>query len=438
MLKAQEVREDLDKICRSSDAVWLDYDSIHTNDGQADLDKYLKAYEYLGVDKGQLMSLGGIVLKFGGGHQISYGSAAALGGYISTNTKNGKSLVCVSGFDLLIEQYSVYHECGHLFQNKLNFFNDSALRRDYGRYLSEVHANIFASAVIFLKTPKIIDYKKAQVWMFSKGVRDFFSSDDAWQGSFGNKVSRYYYVSLPIELALLRDIHKQGRKNFIKKYTLSNGSIDFENLARYCKQIVDNNAYSQDYFMGIIKNPDTFKEQRIYKQKKVYRFLGSAFGYHLAAQMYKKTKQHQAIDRKQRQLQRKLLKPLPDVDDEAIIFNRVADIDMLQVAVSQKYCEPINLYKVVSKDKEVYDKLKSYKSRSPEKYKAMRAAYSKICRIYNENQDSEQFKRQFNQISEPFKGRAAFWQLHETKRMQLLKQKSEKSLTGQVPKINER
>ncbi len=410
MLKPEEVREDLNKICHSNDAVWLDYDSIHTENEQKDLKKYLKTYEYLGINREQLLLLGGLSLKYGGGEQIAYGSMARLSGSTIRSLVNNKNLVCISGFDTLVEQYVVYHECGHLYQNSLGLFPVKN-QDNYIRYLRENHANTFAAAVFFIKTPKILDYKKARLWLLSKNTSDFFTNQEIINGVFGNTWSKYYYASLPVEAALLKDIHRQGRKNFIKKYTNSDGGIKFEELAYYCKDIVEANAYTPEYLESIMKNPQIFKKQRIYRQKKIYRILGKAFRAHITLIGKQKIKKRRAIDCKRRQYEQEKIKPLPDNNEEAYLFNQAAAIDIARTLISQQYSELLDLKEVV-KDEDYLKNFEDIKEVNPEKYEQIVKRCNQIRIIYQRNKENMSFELFFNLIADN-DGRNKFWHLVE-------------------------
>lgn len=419
MLKPEEVRADLDNICRRNNAVWLDYDSIHTQDENHDMEEYVNAYKFLGLSKVQMLTCGRLCLKYGGGLEIAYGTEAKIGGNTSYNKISGKSLLTVPGFNMIGEQHTVYHECGHLLQYNLKFFQDDGLDKNYQNYLREVHANAFANAVFFIKAPDILSYKKSRAWLAAKNIKGFFFDEEYNLGSFGRYLSKYDYASLPIEKALLKDIHHQGRKAFLERYTDDKGDIKFSELARYCKSIVDSYAYSQDYYLQIRDNPAVFKAQKIYRRKKAYRFLGKVFDKYTAWELKQKKLRHEAVDEERAAAVSKVFDPLPEKDNEAIYLNRLASIDIAQTIISQRYQRHFDLYEIVNENTEYKKDMENIRQKSPEHYQQIMHFCSIIKDNYSEYCHNPRFAKLFDKLNNPFGGREDFWQLREQKRRQL-------------------
>lgn len=339
-MKSNTVRSDLQQICEDTYAQYLCYDDIHTTDEKKDVEKYLQALKKAGYSLRQSLKNGIISPEYGGGLKINHFGEREEAGY-TLSAKNGRSLVVVSGFDTDYERNTVYHECAHLYQQKLNLF---ALQKDedYRKYLQEVHANTFASMVMLLRSKTVLEYKKQQLCRIATGINTFNRTNQ----------KHFYYLSLPLELELIKDVRRKGRKNVLKSFS-KNGRLDFEKMACYTADLVEKYAYSKQQWRKILQNQSVWKYDRLKRKAKAWRVLGKKYVAYDTKKYALKQERHTLIDQQRWARVKEKLKNIPQIDEEARILNAVCAIDVWQTKLAQAYAYYEDLNSVV-KNQTVY------------------------------------------------------------------------------------
>jgi len=348
-MKSSTVRSDLRQVCEDTYAQYLCYDDIHTTDEKKDVEKYLQALKKAGYSLRQSLKNGIISPEYGGGLKINHFGEREEAGY-TLSAKNGRSLVVVSGFDTDYERNTVYHECAHLYQQKLNLF-DLQKDEDYRKYLREVHANTFASMVMLLKSKTVLEYKKQQLCRIATGVNTFNRSSQ----------KHFYYLSLPLELELIKDVRRKGRKNVLKSFS-KNGRLNFEKMACYTADLVEKYAYSKRQWYKILQNQSVWKYDRLKRKAKAWRILGKKYVAYDTKKYAAKQERHAFIDQQRWARVKQKLKNIPQIDEEACILNAVCAIDVWQTKLAQTYAYYEDLNSVV-KNQTVYFEQK-YKDES--------------------------------------------------------------------------
>ena len=409
MLTAEEVRRDLNDICAQTSAHWLCYDDIHTEDKEKDVNLYLREMQRIGYSKLMLLYTGNIQLSYGGGLEIKHQVEACFSGYTRNGyQKNKNMLVILSGFDTDNDKHTVYHECAHLLQFKYNTFG-IRYRNDYTTYLSEVHANTFASMVLFLKADSVLEYKKRRFGRFADGVE---------------KISEnvFYYMSLPVELQLMKEIRKNGRLNTLRSFQ-KNGRLDFKKILFYTKDLVEKYAYSEEEFNQIKNHTPPFKHLLLQKKAYAYRLVGKAYWEYEFFRYHKKQKKHTKIEKARIQKALKKVKCLPRKTSLAEIINEICMLDCYQVEMTSKY-EIFNSFYAL-KNNTVPLEIPSSLKETPDKIKQIQKTFEKMRAIYQKYKENEMFQSLFEKL-ETFDGRDEIWALKEKERAKIASLKSPK------------
>ena len=405
MLTAEEVRKDLENICAQTDSHWLAFDYIHTKDSQKDADLYLKEMKRLGYTRGMLLGSGNLELSYGGGTEIKHQEELYFSGYTMNGYKKNKNrLVILYGFDTDNDKHTVYHECAHLFQFKFNTFG-IRFRNDYSTYLSEVHANTFSSMVLFLKSRNILEYKKCRLGRFADGIEKVLDK----------RPEILYYMSLPIELQLMKEIRKNGRLNTLNSFQ-KNGALDFKKIFFYTKKLVEKYAYSEKEFEQI-KN-DTPPEKHLFLQRKAkaYRLLGKAYWHHEYLKYRKKSNRHTKIEMDRIQARLKKIERLPQKTARAEIINEVCKLDCYQVEMTSKH-GIFNSLNLLDKGAQSFESTNSLDTKSAS-FKDMIKTFEKMCGIYQKYKDNILFQLLFQRLK-TIDGRDTVWAFKEKERLKL-------------------
>lgn len=401
MLTVDAVKEDLNFICAQTNAHWICFDDIHTQDSQHDVSTYIKEMQRLGYNPYMLLSSGNIVFSYGGGLEINHQEEAYFSGYTMNGfNKNKNKLVILSGFETDNDKHTLYHECAHLLQFKYNIFNINS-RDDYTTYLTEVHANTFAAMVLLLKADNILEYKKRRLARFADGM---YKIND-------KRAEQLYYMSLPIELQLIKQIRKNGRLNTRRQFQ-KNGYFDFKKIIFYTKDLVQKYAYSPKEFEQIKTNVPPLKHLMLQKKAKAYRLLGKAYWQHEFIKYRKQSKRHTEIEKQRVNTRLEKVKRLPDTTEENQIINALCALDCRQVEITSQY--GIFNALLCLKEKrplEISESLKANK----ENIENILNIFEEMRTIYEKHKKNEMFQSLFLKL-ETLSGRDEIWALKEKAR----------------------
>lgn len=386
MLSKETIIKDLNDICRQTNAEWLCALDIYTPNIKADEEKFLQAYRKVGLSKKYVIFRTEVALEYGGGLKFNYHKLYS-GGYTLQPSGEYQSLVLLSGFETAFDQSTVYHECAHLYQRKHDFFGKSSVRNEtYRKYLKEVHANVFATMALLLRSEDVLSFKKQQLYCLSEDIQRFNNND---------KESKFY-ISLPIVFELIKAVRKQGRAKTLQKFS-KNGNLDFQKIAFYTADLVRKYAYNQCEFEKILRG-ETFSSYEIIKQKaKAWHQMGRKY----VEMQHEKTMERidhyiEVKDKRQIEIDQKL-KKLEETDEKAKIINAVCEIDTCHARLSQTFGIYTDLDYVVSN--KIVDAYGSALSTDDKKQ------VSEICaqagKIYQKWRKNVFFKRLYSKINHP-------------------------------------
>lgn len=401
MLTVDAVKEDLNFICAQTNAHWICFDDIHTQDSRRDANIYIKEMQRLGYNPYMLLSSGNIEFSYGGGLEIKHQEEAYFSGYTMNGYKKNKNkLVVLSGFETDNDKHTLYHECAHLLQFKYNIFNINS-RDDYTTYLTEVHANTFAAMVLLLKADNILEYKKRRLARFADGI---YKIND-------KRAEQLYYMSLPIELQLIKQIRKNGRLNTCRQFQ-KNGHLDFKKIIFYTKDLVQKYAYSPQEFGQIKTNVPPLKHFIFQKRAKAYRILGQAYWQHEFIKYRKQSKRHTEIEKQRVNTRLEKVKRLPDTTEENQIINALCALDCRQVEITSQYGIFDALCSLKEKRSlEISESLKENK----ENVENILNIFKEMRAIYEKHEKNKMFQSLFLKL-ETLSGRDEIWALKEKAR----------------------
>lgn len=406
MLSTKEVIEDLKFMCGQTNAHWICFDDIHTENMKADTALYLKELKRLGYLTEDLLVMGFMHPAYAGGLEIKHQEEALGSGYtLKGKGKCNKRLVVLSGFSRQIDNHTVYHEGAHLYQFEYNMFN-ICNRGEYETYLSETHANTFAAMVLLLKSENMLEYKKQQLSLFANSVS--IVNDECKNKQF------IYYLSLPIELELMKRIKKEGRRNVERKFS-KKGHLDFKKIAFYTARLVRQFGFSEEEFSEIQKGKYVLRYELLKRKAKANRILGKTYRYYEKQRRKSQEHRHDAIEAKRIKIKKEKLEPLPSIGKEAEIINAACALDNFQVQLFQRYKIYDSLLNITEgKVCVVPDELK----RNKETLEYITATYEKMQKIYHRWEKEASFQ---NLVSELLSSetRESVWTLKEEKRKNL-------------------
>lgn len=407
MLSAEEVRRDLDFICAQTNAHWLCYDDIHTVNFQKDTELYLKEMKRLGYTKELLLLTKGLEPAYAGGVEIKHQQEAFCSGYtLNGREKNNNRLVLLYGFDTDNDKHTVYHECAHLYQFKYNIFN-ILNREDYITYLAEVHANTFASMVLLLKADNVLEYKKRSLFRIADDI-----------SKLANERKEYiYYLSLPIELALMKEIRKKGRKNVLKEFS-KNGQLDFKKIIFYTKKLVDQYGYSKDEFEKIRQGKFLLKYIRLRNKARVYHILGRAYWTREILLDRRKNRKHHRIEDERTKIKLEKMASLPEKDKESKILNDICRLDNYNVKMICTYDIWRSLQDV---ENESALTLPEDLKLNAKNAKDLMETFDVMCGIYQKWKDDKLFQQLFHAI-QTLDGRDQVWAIKAKRQKDIEKQ----------------
>lgn len=406
MISRQEVIEDLKFICAQTNARWLCYDDIHTLNYRKNANAFIREMGHLGYSRRDLLLLHSIEPAYTGGFEIKHEREAALSGYTMCSQKRKNRLVLFYGADTDHDKYTIYHECAHLYQNKYNLF-DLTSDRDYEKYLFEVHANTFAAMVILLKAKNVLEYKKCRLGRIANAST--IANDKRREALF--------YVSMPIELALMKEIRKKGRLNAIREFS-KGGNLDFDKILFYTKELVEKYAYSQEEFEAMIKQQKVSSHEKLKKRARAYRILGKTYWLHEKLKYRKKQIRHQKINEKREKLAIEKIKRLPILDKKCELINDACMLDILQVHLIRDYdiWGSIETIRKMNENDEIVvsDELKN----NQEAIEKAQEILNNMRTIYQKHKSNKFFCRLVAKLDSP-EGRDELWRLKEQKKTEI-------------------
>ena len=345
-MNKESVKKDLELICAETNAQYLCYDDIHTLNPESDVEKFIKAFETCGFSKEDLLNDHYIAPRYGGGLEICHSNEAHLAGYTISSEDKKNNLIVLSGFDLPWEKQTIYHEAAHLYQVKCGLLKDFDYETPYGKYIHEIHADTFASMVTLLKAKNVLEYKKEKLSRLLDSVDRFYCKNDSMDKDM------IYYMALPIELEMMRQIRRKGRKKVLKEF-LRGKHLDFEKLASYTAELVRKNAYSKEDFTAILEDKEPAKYAYLNKRVKAWRILGRVYNEMLWMQAAKKIHKHAEIERLREIEQEVDMKNLPEISKENKIINAVCAIDTYYVALQRVSAFDYDLDRIVKGEQKI-------------------------------------------------------------------------------------
>ena len=412
MLTADEVKQDLNSICAQTNAHWLCYDDIHTIDKDKDVATYLKEMERLGYSKKMLFLMGSIELSHGGGLEINHQEESFLSGYtLNGRNKNKTRLVILSGFQTDNDRHTVYHEGAHLLQFKYNIFN-MRYRDDYTTYLSEVHANTFAAMVLLLKAKNVLEYKKCRLARLADGGYKFFDA----------RPKMLYYISLPIELQLLKEIRKKGRLNMFNQFS-KNGNLDFKKILFHTKSLVEKYAYSEQEFKQLKSQKEHFKHLALGQMAKAYRILGQTYWQSEALKSRRRMVKHADIEYERAKLKVDKVRRLSQKTPKAEIINEICKLDCFNVEMTSRYGIFSSLADI--QDGALAPQCSARMEDQATQVENIIQTYENMRQIYEHYKNNEMFSSLYEKLK-TFEGRNEIWALKAKERQKEANNKTKK------------
>ncbi len=398
MSTEQNVLQDLKDICAQTKARYLMYEDIHTEDYERDSALFIKEMGHIGIHCDELLEKALIVPEYGGGFSIKHHDEKTCGGY--TQEGNRKCLMVLPGFHEDREKETIYHEAAHVYQYKYNIL-DVIKNDDYTKYRTEVHANVFSTMVSLLKAKSILDYKKQKLSRFLEGVATINSDEE----------ELIYYLSLPIELALMREIRKKGRLKTKEEFS-KHGILDYKKIAFYTAQLVKKHCFSQEEFEKIKNKEITSKYEKLKRKAKAYRILGSIYVFKKERYYIKKENKHHQLEIKRLKKIAKKLAPLCENNEENKVINALCQIDNCQVYLAQDVGFFPDLELVVTEQETIPERLEE------DEKKWVEETFQKIKTIYEKWKENDFFQKYFAKINDNYQ-RNVIWDLKEQKKKEL-------------------
>lgn len=382
MLNKEILIKDLDDICRQTDAQWLCCQDVYTENILKNEEKFVSVFRQAGLSKTDVLLRGYATLEYGGGLAFNYQDVIG-GGYTVTASEERIAPVVFAGFETDFDQITIYHECGHLYQRKHNFFETKTI--PYRKYLKEVHANVFASMVVLLRASDVLSFKQQQICCLASDIQTF--NQKAKKDSF--------YISLPVTLQLVKAVRKEGRAEMLEKFS-RNGSLDFEKIAFYTADLVKKHAYTSQEFYQISHNMESVSYDLLKQKSKAWHMLGEHYVLSQIGEQKEREKRYKLIKEQRRAQTEHKLKPLPEIDEKAKVINAVCAVDILNTRLNQDFGVYGDLCDTTSKNTYYLGYLKD---------EAKRNEAEKICgeiaEIYQKWRKNLFFKKLFSKISHP-------------------------------------
>jgi len=395
--------QDLNDICRQTNARWLCCADIYTSNISEDEAKFLEAFRQAGFLKKDILVGRYAALEYGGGLRFNY-SGLIEGGYAFPVSEKYKALAVFAGFETDFDQITVYHECAHLYQRKLSLFSKKENSNDkYRKYLKEVHANTFASMVMLLRAEDVLTFKKQQLYCLASDIQTF------------NQRSKknIFYISLPITLELVKAVRSEGRSNMANRFS-KNGNLDFEKIALYTADFVKKHAYTSFEFYQIINNMPSSSYDILRQKAKAWHQLGERYVSHERQKVQNRKDAYQLINAQRRAQTQNKIKPLPETDEKAKIINAVCAIDILNTRLTQDFNLYADLDSLIEKNPFYLNDI----SNENKKKEALKIC-EQMAEIYQTWRKDLYFKKLYNKINHP-DTRDYVWELKQKKELEIL------------------
>jgi len=286
MQKQQEqLQKDLDEICRLTNSRWgkyADLSQYDENGRPVKMKEFLaEMKDFLGKNYKVYLLDSNIITRIpGGGYDFVFNSdIRSCGGqtHFDLGEKQDQSYFVFFDDGNDYESETGYHEAGHVFQYKYNYFDDNKLDAvyrfcskglskadkqkhlvqefvdciSYKRYLNEMHSEMFANACQILHFENEKDFKrrcrKAMSYAAAESLNAFKDEETEYPSS------KYYYT-FPLQKALVQRLKEEYYSDEIDKYYIEKGHINFKFLADEMESFVLKNALTPRTFLQLLRN----------------------------------------------------------------------------------------------------------------------------------------------------------------------------------------
>lgn len=405
MLNKETLIQDLDVICRQTDAEWLCCADIYTSNISEDEAKFLEAFRHAGFLKKDILVGRYASLEYGGGLRFNYPDLIE-GGYALPVADKYKALTVFAGFETDFDQVTVYHECAHLYQRKLALFGKKEISNEkYRKYLKEVHANTFASMVMLLRAEDVLTFKKQQLYCLASDIQTFNQRTK----------KNIFYISLPITLELVKAVRSEGRSNMANRFS-KDGNLDFEKIALYTADFVKKHAYTNFEFFQIINNMPSSSYDMLRQKAKAWHQLGERYVSNEQQKIQTRKDGYQRISDQRRIQTQNKIKPLPETDDKSKIINAVCAIDILNTRLMQDFNLYADLDCLIAKNPFYLNDI----SNENKKKEALEIC-TQMAEIYQKWRKDLFFKKLYSKINHP-DTRDSVWALKFKKQQEIFNQ----------------
>lgn len=393
MFSEERLYQDLEKVCSATNAVYVNYSGVHVDSAYVRAEKVNNFVQLVqkihkGITPRSLRKSKCLFRDINGGYRINImRSVEILGGGIvrtlnySHNKTSGKGrILFFFGDETFIERQTIYHEVGHLLQQKLKIFNlkyvkekclsqkkqkfPKSFYEDYWHYLREAHADAFGFACMLLRAENRQERAKNTIYAYQRSGRrllaGMFDEDKGYAS--GNK----HYSDFGAQKATVKEVNRWFSNDDLAVYRGANGEIDFEALALRVGEIVDEHAMSPSVFYNFLQHNlwriSTKNKNWQTSVPQAFAFAcvdnGNATG---VSKVSDKIKRHEKIDENKWETNLKYLEPY---DEAAEVLNTCCDLDNAYTILAQiaaKEGVDVSQYEILDTEKILkYGKIPTY------------------------------------------------------------------------------
>ena len=309
MVKLADVKRDLEKFSNFTKTPMYNYNDIHSenvkNSSHYDYEKIIsdvcRIKNISRRDAIKNLIYKQIFRYLPNGEFMVNTQMAQLGG--GTNFKN---------FVAFYNDYSLstpYHEMAHSFQKTLNVFDNNkkkklyhdvgldfdkepdSLKKDYGLYLNEMHAECFAYFSLLLRSESDFDFANIAFYALNTGATHVLKGFVESKTIYGNsKYNSKYYASLNIMKSLVKQAWKIRKRKEQNKFFDNDGCLNPAKVSDFAENVVLENCYSPKAFEAFKKHNFNFNKTKRGKIPIDHSYLidlGKSFAFRFAFYMYK-------------------------------------------------------------------------------------------------------------------------------------------------------
>ncbi|MBO7556162.1 MAG: hypothetical protein J6T72_02050 [Alphaproteobacteria bacterium] len=383
MFSEERLYQDLEKVCRTTNAIYVNYSDVHVDSADMRAEKVnnfvqLAKKIHKGLTPKTLKNCNFLFRDINGGYRINIMRSVEISGGGSVRTLNyshnktsGKGrILFFFGDETFIERQTIYHEVGHLLQQKLKIFNLKYVKEkclaqkkqkfpksfyaDYWHYLREAHADAFGFACMLLRAENRQERAKNTIYAYQRSGRrllaGMFDEDKGYAS--GNK----HYSDFGAQKATVKEVNRWFSNDDLSLYCDANGEIDFEALALRVGEIVDKHAMSPRVFYNFLQSN---LWQISTKNKNWQTSVPQAFAFACVDtgngtgvnQVNAKLRKHEEIDERKWESNLKSLEPY---DEAAEVLNTCCDLDNAYTKLAQiaaKEGMDVTQYSILDTDK---------------------------------------------------------------------------------------